>query len=372
VLLITAYPSIDTAVRGMKLGARDYIGKPFSPDELRLVVRRALDEDELRHAHVELTKRLAYGSMIGDSPAMQQLRQTIDKVAKADATVLITGESGTGKELVARALHFSGRRASRSFTPVNCGALVGTLLDSELFGHVRGAFTGADTAKRGLFVAADGGTLFLDEVAELPYELQPKLLRALQDGEVKPVGGMTALRVDARVIAATNRTLEDATRTGAFREDLFYRLAVITIEVPPLRSRPGDIAQLARHFADDAALRAERGRLELTEAAIAYLMAQPWPGNVRELENAIERAVILATGNVLDVADIAGRRPLPPSPPFQTFTGDHVPSLDELERSHILRVLELCDGQKTKAAAMLRINRTTLWKKLRQYGIDGE
>jgi DNA-binding NtrC family response regulator len=372
VLLITAYPSIDTAVRGMKLGARDYLGKPFSPDELRLVVRRALDEDELRRAHGELTKRLAYGSMIGDSPAMQQMRETIDKVALSDATVLITGESGTGKELVARALHFAGRRASRSFTPVNCGALVGTLLDSELFGHVRGAFTGADTTKRGLFVAADGGTLFLDEIGELPIELQPKLLRALQDGEVKPVGGTMAIRVDARVIAATNRTLEDATEAGTFRDDLFYRLAVITIEVPPLRNRPGDIAKLARHFAEDAALRAERGRLELTDAAIAYLITQPWPGNVRELENTIERGVILATGNVLDVADVTARRSMLASPPLQTFSGDHVPSLDELERAHILRVLELCEGQKTKAAALLRINRTTLWKKLRQYGIDGE
>ncbi|TMQ11882.1 MAG: sigma-54-dependent Fis family transcriptional regulator [Deltaproteobacteria bacterium] len=372
VVLITAYPSIETAVRGMKLGARDYIGKPFSPDELRLTVRRALDEDELRRAHGELTKRLAYGSMIGDSPAMQQLRQTIDKVAKADASVLITGESGTGKELVARALHFAGRRASRSFTPVNCGALVGTLLDSELFGHVRGAFTGADTAKRGLFVAADGGTLFLDEIGELPIELQPKLLRALQDGEIKPVGGAAPIQVDVRVIAATNRSLEDAVRSGAFREDLFYRLAVITIDVPPLRNRPGDIAPLARHFAEDAALRAERGRLELTEAAIAHLVAQPWPGNVRELENTIERAVILATGNVLDVADVAARRPAAPPPALQTFTADHIPSLDDLERAHILRVLELCEGQRTKAAALLGINRTTLWKKLRQYGIEGE
>jgi DNA-binding NtrC family response regulator len=371
VLLITAYPSIDTAVRGMKLGARDYLGKPFSPDELRLVVRRALDEDELRRAHGELTKRLAYGSMVGESPAMQQLRETIDKVAKADAAVLITGESGTGKELVARALHFAGRRAGRSFTPVNCGALVGTLLESELFGHVRGAFTGADSTKRGLFVAADGGTLFLDEIGELPLELQPKLLRALQDGEVKPVGGAAAIRVDARVIAATNRSLEDAIRAGTFREDLFYRLAVITIEVPALRNRPGDVAVLARHFAEDAALRAERGRLELTDAALAHLAAQPWPGNVRELENTIERAVILATGNVIDVADVMGPRPSTTAPGIQTVIGDHVPSLDELERTHILRVLELCEGQKTKAAALLRINRTTLWKKLRQYGIEG-
>jgi len=372
VLLITAYPSIDTAVRGMKLGARDYIGKPFSPDELRLVVQRALAEDELRRAHEQLTRRLAYGSMIGESQAMKELRQTIDKVAASDATVLITGDSGTGKELVARALHFAGRRASRPFVPVNCGALVGTLLDSELFGHVRGAFTGADTAKRGLFLAADGGTLFLDEIGELPLDLEPKLLRALQDGEIRPIGSTSSIRVDARVIAATNRALDEAIKAGTFREDLFYRLAVITIDVPPLRNRPGDIPLLARHFAEQAALRAERGRLELTDAAIAYLTAQPWPGNVRELENSIERAVILATGDVLDVDDVTQGRPAEPAPGLTTFAGDHVPTLDELERTHILRVLELCENQKTKAAAMLGINRTTLWKKLRQYGIDSD
>ncbi|HEY1812352.1 MAG TPA: sigma-54 dependent transcriptional regulator [Kofleriaceae bacterium] len=370
VLLITAYPSIDTAVRGMKLGARDYIGKPFSPDELRLVVQRALDEDQLKLAHGALTKRLAYGSMIGESPAMRSLRETIDKVAHSDATVLITGESGTGKELVARALHYAGRRASGTFVPVNCGALVGTLLDSELFGHLRGAFTGADTSKRGLFVAADNGTLFLDEIGELPLELQPKLLRALQDGEVKPVGGTSAIRVDARVIAATNRGLAAQIGAGAFREDLYYRLAVITIEVPPLRERPGDIGLLARHFAESAALRAERTRVVLSDAALAHLATQRWPGNVRELENTIERAVILATGDVLDVADVAGPRAPAAGAAFATFVGDRVPTLDELERAHILKVLELCDNQKTKAAQMLGINRTTLGKKLRQYGLD--
>jgi len=369
VLLITAYPSIDTAVRGMKQGARDYIGKPFSPDELRLVVQRALDEDQLKQAHGALTKRLAYGSMIGESPAMRQLRETIDKVAHSDATVLVTGESGTGKELVARALHFAGRRAGGAFVPVNCGALVGTLLDSELFGHLRGAFTGADTSKRGLFVAADGGTLFLDEIGELPLELQPKLLRALQDGEVKPVGGTSAIRVDARVIAATNRGLQAQIAAAAFREDLYYRLAVITIEVPPLRDRPGDIGLLAQHFAEQAALRAERGRVVLSDAALAHLATQRWPGNVRELENTIERAVILAAGDVLDVADVAGPRAPAAGAAFATFVGDHVPTLDELERAHILKVLELCDDQKTRAAQMLGINRTTLWKKLRQYGL---
>jgi DNA-binding NtrC family response regulator len=236
---------------------------------------------------------------------------------------------------------------------------------------VRGAFTGADTSKRGLFVAADGGTLFLDEIVELPIELQPKLLRALQDGEVKPVGGTSAIRVDARVIAATNRTLEDQVRAGAFREDLFYRLAVITIEVPALRNRPGDIPLLARHFAEQAALRAERGRVSFTDGALAHLASQPWPGNVRELENTIERAVILAAGDVLDVSDVAGPR-ASSGAAFVTFSGDQVPTLDELERAHILKVLELCEGPKTKAAQMLGINRTTLWKKLRQYGLDAE
>ncbi len=372
VLLITAYPSIDTAVRGMKLGARDYIGKPFSPDELRLCVSRALAEDELRRAHDQLTKKLAYGSMLGESAPMREMRATIDKVAASDATVLITGESGTGKELVARALHFAGKRASRALVPVNCGALVGTLLDSELFGHTRGAFTGADTAKRGLFLAADGGTLFLDEIGELPLELQPKLLRALQDGEIRPLGGTNSIRVDARVIAATNRTLADQIKSGAFREDLFFRIAVITIEVPPLRSRPGDIPTLARHFAEQAALRAERPRLDLTDAALAHLAAQPWPGNVRELENTIERAVILGSNHVIDVRDLTTGPRRATDAGLSTFIGDRVPTLDELERTHILRVLDVCDGQKTKAAAMLGINRTTLWKKLRQFGIDAD
>ncbi|MEO7097670.1 MAG: sigma-54-dependent Fis family transcriptional regulator, partial [Polyangiales bacterium] len=310
-------------------------------------------------------------SLIGSSSPMQAVIEMVHQVAPSEATVLIRGESGTGKELVARALHFAGRRASRAFMPVNCGALVGTLLDSELFGHVRGAFTGADTAKRGLFLAADGGTLFLDEIGELPIELQPKLLRALQDGEVKAVGGTSSIRVDARVVAATNRALEEACKSGTFREDLYYRLAVITLEVPPLRNRPGDIPLLARHFVEQAALRAERSRPHITDAALAHLAAQAWPGNVRELENTIERAVILGTGDVLDIADVQGQRPATAATGLTTFTGDHIPTLDELERTHILRVLELCEQQKTKAAAMLGINRTTLWKKLRQYGIEG-
>jgi DNA-binding NtrC family response regulator len=367
VILITAYPSIDTAVRGLKLGARDYLAKPFSPDELRLVVSRALDEDALRRQHRQLKERLAWGELVGESPPMVELRRTVERVAASDVTVLVTGESGTGKELVARALHFAGPRAARPFVPVNCGALVGSLLDSELFGHVRGAFTGADTAKRGLFVAADRGTLFLDEIGELGMASQPVLLRALQDGEIKPVGGTAAVRVDTRVIAATNRDLREEIAAGRFREDLYYRLNVITIEVPPLRARRGDIAALARHFAA-AAGRAHAGEVELSAEAIAWLEQQSWPGNVRELENTIERAVVLAGGSSIGVDDVRPRA-APAAAPTLSF-GDQIPTLDELERAHILHVLQVCGNQKTRAATLLGINRTTLWKKLRQYGLE--
>jgi len=307
VILITAFPSVQTAVRGMKLGARDYLAKPFTPDELRMVCQRALDEDAMRRENAELRRELAYGQLIGRSPVMIELYETIGKVAGAAISVLIRGESGTGKELVARALHNAGRRVGKPFIPVNCGALVGSLLESELFGHVRGAFTGAEQAKRGLFVAADKGTLFLDEIGELPLDLQPTLLRALQNGEVKPVGGVKAERVDVRVVSATNCDLDKAVAEGRFREDLFYRLNVITLEVPPLRERSEDIPLLAGHFAESAAQRAARARPEFTPNALSWLSEQPWPGNVRQLENVIERAVILAEGHVLDVADFQSR-----------------------------------------------------------------
>ena len=373
VILITAFPSVDTAVRGMKLGARDYLAKPFGPDELRMVARRALEEDELRRQNAELRDELGWSNLIGRSAAMDELRTTIAKVTRSDASVIISGESGTGKELVARAIHYGGERAGKPFVAVNCGALVGSLLESELFGHVRGAFTGADTAKRGLFVAAHRGTLFLDEIGEMDLSLQPVLLRALQDGEVKPVGGIEHERVDVRVLAATNRDLRRQVDEGRFREDLFYRLHVVAIEVPPLRSRPGDVPLLVEHFAERAALRHGSPRPEITLAALEWLSAQPWPGNVRELENAVERAVVLAGRPILDVEDFAPRRGLQTivTPPAGGAANpDELVSLEELERRHVLRVLESCGGQKTRAATVLGINRTTLWKKLRQYGLE--
>ncbi len=333
-----------------------------------------LDERSLRRPARRPRDELAAGPLIGSSAPMLELRRTAAKVAPSGATVLVTGESGTGKELVARALHYAGDRAAAPFIPVNCGALVDSLLESELFGHVRGAFTGADRDKEGLFVAADGGTLFLDEIGELPLELQPKLLRALQDGDIKPVGGGVSTRVDVRVVAATNRDLPAQVAAGHFREDLFYRLAVITIEVPPLRARRQDIGELAAHFATAAARRARRGRVELSAAAVGWLESQPWPGNVRQLENCIERAVVLTSTDTLEVDDLRPRRWTPlargTGAPRETASTDDVSTLDELERAHILRVLELCDNQKTRAAALLGINRTTLWKKLRLYGLE--
>jgi DNA-binding NtrC family response regulator len=319
----------------------------------------------------ELRARRGRGPLIGGSAPMIELRQTIAKVAGSGATVLVSGESGTGKELVARALHETSDRARAPFVPVNCGALVESLLESELFGHVRGAFTGADRDKEGVFVAADGGTLFLDEIGELPLALQPKLLRALQDGEIKPVGGGVARRVDVRVVACTNRDLPAEIAAGRFREDLFYRLAVIGIDVPPLRARREDIPDLAASFAAAAARRAGIGPVRFTGAAAAWMEAQRWPGNVRQLENCIERAVVLASSSVIDVDDLRPHRTgsfargtLPP-----IASDDPVATLFELERNHILRVLELCENQKSKAAALLGINRTTLWKKLRTYGL---
>jgi DNA-binding NtrC family response regulator len=378
-ILITAHPAVDTAVRGMKLGARDYIAKPFTPDELRMVVARALGEDRLVRENRALREELAYGNLLGRSPAMQSLRETIEKVARAHATVLISGESGTGKELVARALHHHGDRTGKPFVAVNCGALVETLLESELFGHVRGAFTGADRAKRGLFVAAHGGTLFLDEIGELPLQLQPKLLRALQEGEIKPVGGLDPVRVDARVVAATNRDLGEEVQDKRFREDLYYRLHVIALHVPALRERREDIPLLAEHFVDAAAVRAGMARPELTRAAAEWLAAQEWPGNVRELENAVERAVVLATGSTLDVVDFApgaagggagAGAPAAARTASEAADVAELVSLEQLERRHIERVLAACEGQKTRAAAILGINRTTLWKKLRTYGME--
>ncbi|MCC6748311.1 MAG: sigma-54-dependent Fis family transcriptional regulator [Deltaproteobacteria bacterium] len=385
VVLITAFPSIENAIRGMKEGAKDYVTKPFTPDELRIVVARALEERVLRDENEGLRRELrsSHGvdAILGASPPMRALCVMVRKVARSGTTVLIQGESGTGKELFARALHVHSERAARPFVAVNCGSLVGTLLESELFGHEKGAFTGAQGTKVGLATAAHRGTLFLDEIGELALDMQPKLLRLLQEGEVKPVGSVETKRVDVRVVAATNRDLRADVDAGRFREDLFYRLNVIRLDVPPLRGRLEDIPLLVDRFVRDSAQKARKRIDGVTREALAALAHQRWPGNVRELQNVVERAVILSSSEVLDVEDLLGTSP--PGSPAVAASGPRLPAeapypfegltLDEVEQRHIQHVMARAGGQKSRAAECLGINRTTLWKKLRRYdAVDGE
>ncbi|MBW2730870.1 MAG: sigma-54-dependent Fis family transcriptional regulator [Deltaproteobacteria bacterium] len=386
VILVTGYPSLETAIEGMKQGARDYITKPFTPDEMRIVVGRALKEralqDENEVFRRELRAKSGVDAILGGSAKMRALSAMIRKVARTNTTILISGESGTGKELVARAIHVHSDRAARPFVPINCGAMVGTLLESELFGHAKGSFTGAHVAKAGLVTAAARGTLFLDEVGELALDMQPKLLRLLQEGEVKAVGAVETKKVDVRVVAATNRDLRQEVQQKTFREDLFYRLNVISIEIPPLRDRPEDIPLLAERFVREAALKVRQPVEGITEAGLGYLQQRPWPGNVRELQNVIERAVILSSGGVIDSADLSDEISVAPHAegipaPASRCAESPYPfegrSLEDLERHHIEVVLRACGGQKSKAAEILGINRTTLWKKLRRYdGVEGE
>ncbi len=370
VILITAFPSVDTAVKGMKLGARDYLAKPFGPDELRMVARRALEEDALRRQNRALRDRLAYGDLIGTSPSMVELRRTVDKVAGSGATVLVTGESGTGKELVARALHFAGERANAPFVPVNCGALVESLLESELFGHVRGAFTGADRDRRGLFEVADGGTLFLDEVADTTPAMQAKLLRVVQDGHVRRVGDERTRKVDVRLVVASQRPLAELVAAGRFRDDLRFRLEVIQVTVPPLRARLEDVPLLVEHFLDRIASKLAGGkRPELTRAALRALGHHAWPGNVRELENAIARACALGD-DVIDVEDLpetVARSRL--SPAAASGPGADLalrPALDLVERAYLEAAMSRTNNNQTAAARLLGLSRFGLQKKLRR------
>ncbi len=375
VIVITAFGTLEQAVEAMKLGAYDYITKPFSRDELRLVVDKAfsyrgLQEENLR-LREELTDRVDFTNLIGISDEMQQVFDMVRRVAPSETTVLITGESGTGKELIARAIHHGSERRERAraihhgserrerpFIPVNCAAIPSELLESELFGHLKGAFTGAVKDRKGKFELADGGTLFLDEVGELPVELQPKLLRALQEREIEPVGGATR-KVDVRVVAATNVDIETALEEGNFREDLYYRLAVIPVDLPPLRARRTDVSLLVRHF-----LKKHGGVVELEVAgeALAALETYNWPGNVRELENAVERMIVLRRGERIELVD------LPPKIREQdrpTVCGVlNLPSegypLEELEKEAVMQALRQCGGNQTRAAAFLHIPRHTL------------
>jgi DNA-binding NtrC family response regulator len=372
VILLTAFAGWESAKEAIRLGALDYFEKGHEPDELYHRIDKALAERALLRENENLRRQLRerYGmaGLIAQSPAMTTVLDLVERVAPTDATLLIQGESGTGKEVIARAVHHAGPRAARPFVAVNCGAVPETLLESELFGHMRGAFTGAVASKPGLFEEANGGALFLDEIGEMPAALQVKLLRVLQSGEIRRLGTTQSLTIDVRVLAATHRDLPEMIRQGTFREDLFYRLNVIQLVVPPLRERREDIPALAEHFLERAAEKLKRD-LRLSVHAVERLLRYPWPGNVRELENAIERAAILAREATVSPDDLpphvsAGLNlgPSPDLPPQIT--------LADVERNHILQTLERFGGNHSSTAEALGIGRTTLWRKLKEYGIE--
>jgi len=380
VIVMSAYGSHEAAVEAMKAGAYDYLSKPFRPDEVVLVLRKAEERERLARENVRLRGELARSyrpeHLVGASEAMRELARQIQRLAAQKATVLLSGESGTGKELVARALHELSPRAGFPFVAVNCGALPEALLESELFGHVRGAFTDAVRNKKGLAAEADGGTLFLDEIGELPLALQPKLLRFLQEEEVRPVGDTRARRVDVRVVAASARDLKRAVADGGFREDLYWRLAVVPLRIPPLRERPEDVPALAEHFlARFARLRPELGPLSLADDARAALAAHRWPGNVRELEHALERAVVMTEGPVVHEADLPEEvRERPAGRPPAAGEGADALSIKRatraLEASLIRAALERTGGNRTKAAELLEISYGALLYKIRDYGLS--
>jgi DNA-binding NtrC family response regulator len=373
VILITAFGDVTGAMEAIGHGAYDYVSKPFNIEELRLTVARAL---ERRRLSAEADSAVSTGGehvadIEGKSQRMLDVYKLVARVAPSTATVLVVGESGTGKELVARAIHNRSPRATKPFVPVNCTALSESLLESELFGHARGAFTGAIAAKRGLFETANGGTLFLDEIGDMGPKMQAQILRVLQDGEMRPVGGTDTIRVDVRLVCATNRDLEAEVKATRFREDLYFRINVVTVRMPPLRDRAGDIPILVRHFINKIARREGRALASVSPEALEVLCRHGWPGNVRELENAMERAVAVAKGNVV----------LPSDLPAEVYGGasiapasiiDDRPTLGELERRYIALVLAECGGNKKRAAEKLGIDRRTLYRAIERSGDASE
>jgi DNA-binding NtrC family response regulator len=391
VVMITAHGSEKIAVEAMKAGAEDYVPKPFDNEEIRLVVQRALERTRMAREHRELLDRVqrdyAFESLIGSGAAMQRVFETIRKVAETDLTVLVRGESGTGKELVAQALHNRSQRRDRPFVAVNCAAISRELVESELFGHEKGAFTGADARRQGRFEVADGGTIFLDEIGDMPPETQAKVLRVLQERSFERVGGTKPIQVDVRVVAATHRNLEEEVRQGRFREDLYYRLRVVEIDLPPLRERIGDVPSLALRFLEQVNERLGREKQRLSESALAQLARQRWPGNVRELRNAIEQASVLASGAVIDVADLRlgdpiGAAPVATPPGVEaSFAGAEsaVPfseakrrAVEGFERDFLLRALRAHGGNISRAAESIGMVRQSLQQKIRELGLRSE
>ncbi len=369
VIVMTAYASVETAVEAMRKGAYDYITKPFINDEIRVMLRRALNQRHLsrenRHLKRELRERYRFENIVGNSEAIERVYRLIEKMSAISSNVLICGETGTGKELVARAIHYNSERSDRPFVAVNCGALTESLLESELFGHVKGAFTGAIANKEGFFRQADKGTLFLDELNEVSPSLQVKLLRAIQEREVIPVGGREPLKFDVRLIAATNKNLEDEVKKGTFREDLFYRINVITIPLPPLRDRKEDIPLLVNHFLQKYTQRLSKPSVKMSREAIQVLVNYDWPGNVRELENMIERAVALCEEDTIEPTDLSEK--LNQVKIAIRDLDEYEMTIDALEEQHIRKVLQKVAGDKVKASQILGINLSTLYRKLARY-----
>jgi two-component system response regulator HydG len=378
VIVITGFGSMETAVAAIRAGAYDFITKPLETDAVALALERAIQHRSLREEVKRLQEvvRLSqeFEEMLGASAPMKRLFQVLDKVAASDASVLISGETGSGKELVARGLHRRSPRAKRPFVAVNCAAMPPHLLESELFGHVRGAFTDARAAHAGLFAQSDGGTLFLDEIGELPMELQPKLLRALEEQCVRPVGGTGEVAFDVRIMTATNRDLEAAVEEQRFREDLLFRINVIQVPVPPLRARGNDVLLLAQKFVDDFAARLDRRVTGLTSTAADKLMRYSWPGNVRELRNCIERAVTLTEHDKIVVEDLPDRvRDYRQAELiFESSDGSELPPMDEIEKRYIERVLREVGGNKAQAARILGYDRKRLYRKLKRYDISAD
>jgi two-component system response regulator AtoC len=379
-IVMSAYGTHDTAIEAMKAGAYDYVSKPFKPDEVLLVLKKAEERERLarenRRLRTELAFEYRFENLVGSSEAMSEVLRQVRKVAPIKTTVLLSGESGTGKELVARALHELSPRAAMPFVAVNCGAIPADLVESELFGHVKGAFTDASRDKKGLALEADGGTLFLDEVGELPLQLQVKLLRFLQEEEVRPVGGTRPQRVDVRVVAASVRDLGAAVRAGQFREDLYYRLNVVGVRLPPLRERAGDIPLLVRHFLSRyARLRSDAPIEGVTDEALAAMESYRWPGNVRELEHAIERAAVLCDGPLIREEDLpeAVRGGAAPAPPAMALPGESLSikrATRAVEEELIRRALHRTNGNRTRAAELLDLSYRALLYKIKEYGID--
>ena len=364
-IVITAFGSFETAIEAIQNGAYDYISKPFKIEDIKVTVQRALNQQRLVREHrflpTDTTEDLPLETVIGNSPKMLEIYKLVARVARTDTTVLIQGESGTGKELIARAIHSHSHRAEKPYVAVNCAALPEGLLETELFGHIKGAFTGAWTNKKGLFLESEGGTCFLDEIGDITPSLQAKLLRVLQEHEVRPVGGTETIKVDVRILAATNKDLETLVKAGRFREDAFYRLHVVTINLPPLRDHPEDILLLANHFIKTASQHAKKSVSGICKEAMEILTHYHWPGNIRQLENVIERAVTLTTNNVLMPSDISEDLSLkeaghPPS------SSDALLTLEEMKRRYVEQILNQTGGNQSKAAEVLGINRKTLYR----------